>query len=105
MSKFNDYINSLEGKTDLVVVDVVAELNKLHAEESESAVAKVGELDTTIAAKDQEIADAKAEISKQKALNFDLSVQLTANANNNPSGKLSEITGSNITPDDLFESK
>lgn len=102
MGAFDDYITSLDGKNDLDVVDVVKNLAELHKAEIDPVVSKVTSLEETLTAKDQEIVDAQKEITKQKAHNFDLDVQLNATKIDKTPDNESEITGATITPDDLF---
>lgn len=105
MGKVNDYINSLEGQVDLDPIKIAKDLSELHKSEYEPVVAKVEQLTSTIATKDQQIADAQREISEQKALNFDLTMQLPGQdqGDNKPdtvSGK--ESGDPRITVADLF---
>ena len=105
MSKVNDYINSLEGQTDLDPIKIAKDLSELHKSEYEPVVAKVEQLTSTITAKDQQIADAQREISEQKALNFDLTMQLPGQdqGDNKPENASSKESGDpRITGADLF---
>lgn len=105
MSKFEDYINSLEGKDDIVIENVVSELLNIHNEEVGIANAKITELNGTIDGFNSSIAEKDAEIQRVKAKNWDLANQVPATdpenqPNNNGDGK---PDASRITIDDLFE--
>lgn len=102
MGAFEDYINGLEGKEGLDPLQIVKDLSELHNQEYDPVRAKVDQLNATIAEKDQEITNVHSEISRQKALNFDLSLQV-GNRESHAENQPSEITGATITPEDLFK--
>lgn len=102
MGAVEDYINGLEGKDDLDIVKVAADLLRLHNDEMGPVVAKVEQLTDNLNTKDTELVNAQSEITRQKALNFDLATRVPV-TNNQDANNSSEITGSTITPDDLFE--
>lgn len=104
---FDDYINSLEGKTDVDPLAVVRDLRELHTQEIGTREAKISELDSFIAKRDETIADQANEITKQKSKNFDLAMQIPSvtdtqqqNQNNNSDEK---PPGGAIKISDLFK--
>lgn len=105
MGKLDDYINSLEGKDDLTIVDVVSNMLNIHNDEMGIATAKISELEANIADGNTAIADMNAEIQRVKAKNWDLANQVPVeDPNNRPENKGDEKPdASQITIDDLFE--
>lgn len=84
MSKaFDDYINNLEGKSEIDPLEVVRDLRKLHTEELSTREEKITQLDGTIAEKDSSLTAKDEEIRKWKAKNFDLAMQIPSD-NPNP---------------------
>jgi hypothetical protein len=73
MAKFEDYINSLDGRENLDLTEVVAELAKLHIEEvsgvASTSNAKIEQLNAQLTEKDTVVAARDAEISRVKAAN------------------------------------
>lgn len=105
MSKIDDYINGLDGKTDLDPLEIARDLSKLHKDEIEPVEAKVAELNTVIADKDQKLSEAKAETQKFKALNFDLSLQIPSDTRHIDNNNDEKPNGGVITTKDLFSEK
>ena len=109
MGVYEDYVNGLEGKEDLNVLDVVKDLTKLHNEEIGTWDAKVRTQDDAIAARDNTIAEKDREVTRFKAMNLDLTMQIPGGAQsrgdenrnqvdpNTPEGR-----AATITPEDLF---
>lgn len=100
MGAIDDYLNSLEGKENLDPLEVARELHGLHNQEIGTREAKIEELNSTIAERDNAIAESFAELTRQKAKNFDLAMQI-------PGSKPADSTkdepdSSNVTIDDLF---
>lgn len=103
---FDDYINSLEGQTDVDPLAVVRDLRELHTQEISTREEKINQLTGVVAEKDDAIVKKDADISKWKAKNFDL-VQQIPNPNephNSPSNKGDEKPiGSEISIGNLFK--
>ena len=106
MGVFDDYINGLEGKTELDPLTIAADLTRLHNEEVSTRESKIEEQNGIIAERDSSIATMDKEIDRWKAKNYDLSMQVpgaTQPTGNEPHNE-SSIDGSTILPEDLFES-
>ncbi len=103
MGIVDDYISGLEGKENPDLTTVVSDLLKLHNEEVGTRESKINEITATLSERDSEIAARDSEIQKWKAANFDLAMQIPGNQNA-AEEEPTELDGSNITPDDLFES-
>jgi len=101
MGVIDDYLNSLEGQENLDPLEVASKMFELHKEELGPVQAKIEELNGTIAEKDTSIADALSELTKQKAKNFDLAMQVPGARV--PAPNTEERDPSNITIDDLFK--
>lgn len=105
MGKFEDYINSLEGKDDLVIENVVSELLNIHNDEVGLANAKISNLDSKIAENITAIAEKDAEIQRVKSINWDLANQVPIGGNENRSDNDSDDgkpDAAHITIDDLL---
>lgn len=102
MGKVDDFINGLEGKTDLDPTEIAKTLYQLHKEEIEPVSAKVSQLENSLSEKDQEIANAQSEISKQKAMNYDLTMQLPGQELEDDSTAEHKSGNPNVTIADLF---
>ncbi|HWT40081.1 MAG TPA: hypothetical protein VN081_02315 [Dongiaceae bacterium] len=106
MSKFSDYITALEGKEDLDPLKIAADLHSIYTDEIGTRDAKIADQDAAIAEKDTVVATKDEEITRWKARNYDLTMQIPSNQH--PADKTNEneneIDGATITPDNLFES-
>lgn len=107
MDKIQEFLDSLEGKSDLDPVEVARKMSELHVEEVTTRDAKIQELENekvslaeTLTTKDQEIVGWKAK-------NFDLTMQLPGTPVNQSGEQVNESTvdGGTITIDDLFTQK
>lgn len=101
MSKFDDYISTLDGQDNLDPLVIVSKLSELHNEEIGTYVAKIdtqkGEIETQIEAFER----VNNELTKQKADNLDLVMaQQIGTGDNKNTG--AEIVGP-TTIDDLFK--
>lgn len=98
-----DYINSLEGKTELDPLSIARDLRELSTQEISTREAKITELSSTVAEKDTALAAKDSEITTWKAKNFDLAMQI-------PGQQQQEVerdenvkpNGANIQVSDLF---
>jgi hypothetical protein len=112
MGVFSDYLNSLDGKADLNIDDVVKDLTRLHETEIggvnellSSANAKIETQSTELAESITKLSEAQAETSRVKTANYDLIMSQGINNGNEPNPDEDRvIDGSTITPDDLFAS-
>jgi hypothetical protein len=106
MGVYDDYVNGLEGKSDLDVLAVVKDLTKLHNEEISTWDAKVQTQNSLIAERDTALADKENEVVKYKAMNLDLTMQIPGDAQKRtedaPKEDSPEARALTITPDDLF---
>ena len=103
MSKFDDYINGLEGQENIDPLEVASKLHELHNEEIGTSTAKIEELNGTIAERDSVVAERDTEIQKWKAKNFDLAMQIPGQSS--PRVENEPTDNSGISVDDLFKSK
>lgn len=101
MGVIDDYLNSLEGKESLDPLEVAREMHGLHNQEISTREAKIEELTGTIAERDTAIADSLSELTRQKAKNFDLAMQIPGG--NPVDASRHEPDNSGITIDDLFK--
>lgn len=69
---FDDYINKLEGQTEVDPLTIVRDLRGIHTQELSTREAKIQELNGAIAEKDSAITEGEKELLRQKARNFDL---------------------------------
>lgn len=76
MGIVDDYINSLEGKDNLDPLAIARELRELHTQEVETREAAITQLSTEKTGLESTIAEKESEITKWKAKNFDLAMQL-----------------------------
>lgn len=106
MGVFDDYINGLEGKTEIDPLTLAADLTRLHNEEISTREAKIESQTGAIAEKDNSIKAKDLEIDRWKAQNYDLTMQVpgAAQPTGNEPHNENRIDGSTITPEDLFES-
>lgn len=105
MSAFDDYINGLEGKTDVNPLEVASSLLELHNQEIGTHVAKIDQLNGIVAEKDVAYTKLDGELSMQKARNFDLAMQIPGAVNPSAGGpNPTRADGGSITIDDLFQS-
>lgn len=79
MSTFEEYINRLDGQENLDPSKIVADLLGLHTQEIGTREAKIQELNDGIAQRDTSISEREAEITRWKAKNFDLAMQVPTN--------------------------
>jgi hypothetical protein len=105
MSKFSEYIDSLEGKEELDPLKIAADLHDLYTQDVTTRDAKIEELTGTIAERDSAIQLSKDEVTNWKARNFDLAMQIPSNPVN--AGSVldetdTEIDPTTVTIDDLF---
>lgn len=106
MGAFDDYVNDLDGKSDLDIVDVVKNLSNLHKQELSPVEAKIETLNATILAKDDELKSANDAVTKAKAEYYDISMQVPgATSSESSTTDEDELRGSTITTNDLFESR
>ena len=105
MGVFDDYVNGLEGKENLDPLEVVKELHNLHNQEIGTWEASVKTRNETIAERDSQLEAANNEVTKFKAMNLDLTLQLPGSTKGQEEPKNQEIDGLTITPDDLFANK
>jgi ABC-type transporter Mla subunit MlaD len=80
MGKFEDYINSLEGKDNLDPVVIAQTLHELHTTEIATANAQIAELNENVQTFTSTIAEKDQEIQKQMAANWRLANQVPADA-------------------------
>lgn len=101
--KFDEYINSLEGKSDLDPLQIARDLYKIYVDDISTRDAKIDELNGTITERDGAITVAADEIKSWKARNFDLALQIPGHP---ATGKVEDadddIDPSLVTIDDLF---
>ena len=101
MGVIDDYINSLEGQENIDPIEVASTLLGLHNEEIGKREAKIEELTNGIAEKDTLISERESEITKWKAKNFDLAMQIPGAPD--PAHDEREQDNGAITIDDLFK--
>lgn len=100
--KFDEYINSLEGKTDLDPVKIAHDLHDIYTQDVSSRDAKIEELNGTIAEKDSAVTAAQGEIQTWKAKNFDLAMQIPGGSNHEEKQETNVDDDGTLTIDDLF---
>lgn len=76
MSRFDDYINGLEGKENLDPVVIASTLLELHNEEISVFETKINERDGVIAERDTALVESGKQLDKQKLRNYDLALQI-----------------------------
>lgn len=80
MGLFDEYINGLEGRDNIDPLTLVSELHDVHKKELTSELstreAKINQLNQTIQQEQAERAKIAAELERQKAMNFDLALEL-----------------------------
>lgn len=69
---FDEYINSLEGQTEVDPLTIARDLREIHTQELSTREAKITELNGTVAERDGSVSKLSAELTAQKARNFDL---------------------------------
>jgi hypothetical protein len=102
MSAFSDYIDGLEGQTELDPLKIAHDLHNLYEQDVTTRDAKITELTDSIAERDSKITKADADIIAWKAKNFDLVMQLPGAPADESSGAEDEVDPSTLTIDDLF---
>ena len=105
MSKFSEYIDSLEGRDDLDPLKIAQDLHDLYTQDVTTRDAKIEELTGAIAERDSAIQAAADEVTNWKARNFDLALQIPSNPVNNGSvldEDDSAVDPLTVTIDDLF---
>lgn len=103
MSKFNEYISSLDGK-ELDPVVIASTLLELHNEEMGLASSKIASLETDIAGRDGKITELSDSLREQKSINWDLVQRVPAGDKGVDAQTTDdEIDASNATFDDFFE--
>lgn len=104
MSKFDDYINALEGAENLDPLKIAKDLHSIYNEETGIREAKITELMGTVAERDSALTVAASDLQVQKAKNFDLAMQIPAGANTSNSQQSDQDAdnAAEITVDDLF---
>lgn len=104
MGKVEDYINSLDGKENLSVVEVARELLELHNEEVTIREARISSLEQEKDGLASTIAEKDSEITKAKNLAYDYMLQIpaesTGDEGNQPDGEV--VDQKRITLDDAF---
>jgi hypothetical protein len=102
---FDEYINKLEGKSDIDPLAVVRDLRELHTQELGTREAKITELTGSVAEKDTIIIELGQEITVQKAKNYDLVNEIPnpADQNVNHDNDDSKPDPSSIKIADLFK--
>lgn len=109
MSKFDEYISGLEGRTDIDPLEVARDLLGLHNAEISTREAKINQQSGYIAERDETIKNRETDIANLKASNYDLTLMIPAAVNDTnvetPTGADDRgIDSATITLDDLFES-
>jgi hypothetical protein len=106
MPTFEEYINSLEGQTDVDPLRIARDLNAIYNDEIGIRDAKITELTGTITERDGALTVAADDLRAQKAKNFDLAMQIPSGTNlpTDTSVGESEVDPSTVTIDDLFVS-
>lgn len=100
---FDDYISKLEGQSEINPLIVTRDLHQIYEHDVTTRDAKIAAQNDLIAARDQELISAQAEISKWKTMNFDLTLQLPVNHGNAPRPSEDETKPPGMTTlDDLF---
>lgn len=98
-----EYINNLEGKSDLNPQQIVQDLLGLHNTEISTREAKISELKDTVAQRDSAITEKDGEIQKWKAQNFDLATQVAGGNVKKPQiDENGKPSGDAIRVSDLF---
>lgn len=99
-----EYINSLEGKADLDPLAIARDLRELHMQEISTREATIEKLTGDVAAKDNTITERDSEITKWKAKNFELAMQIPDSNNPQENTRQEDVKpgGSNIQVSDLF---
>lgn len=69
---FDEYINSLEGQTEVDPLTIARDLRDIHTQELSTREAKITELNGAVAERDGSVTKLSAELTAQKARNFDL---------------------------------
>lgn len=103
---FDEYINNLEGQSNIDPLEVVRDLRKLHTQEIGTREAKIEELNGSVAERDTTLSAKDDEIKKWKAKNFDLAMQIpdTKNIPGNQPVDDSKPDAGTIKIADLFKS-
>lgn len=103
MGAFDDYITGLEGKDNVDPLEIAKELNSIHMQELGIREAKIETLNNSIAEKDTKIGTLTSEVTRQKAINFDLVGQVPVeDESKNTTNSDSKPDGGSIQISDLF---
>lgn len=104
MPTFDEYINSLEGKGDIDPLAVARDLHELHTHEVTTREAKIEQLNGSIAEKDAAISARDQEVTKYKAMNLDLVMQIPGNQTHDDPAPVEgeKPSGASIKISDLF---
>ena len=102
MGEIEDYINGLEGQENPDLQKVVSDLLGLHNKEMETREAKISSLNDEVAQGKNLIANRDVEITKWKAQNFDLAMQVSGDNSQKPRVEGEPIAGDSIRISDLF---
>lgn len=102
MGAVDDYINGLEGQESLDPLKIASELHALHNQEIGTREAKINELSGVITDKDTVISKGVTELERQKAKNFDLSMQIPGATASDAGANTDSPTGGSIKIADLF---
>lgn len=76
MGSVDDYISSLEGKENLDPIEVARKLHELHNEELSTREAAISQISTEKETLASTVAEKESEITKWKAKNFELAMQI-----------------------------
>ena len=102
MGAIEDYINGLEGQENPDLQKVVSDLLGLHNQEMETREAKITSLNDEVAQGKSLIANRDVEITKWKAQNFDLAMQVSGDNRQKPRVEGEPIAGDSIRISYLF---
>lgn len=103
MGIIEDYLNSLEGKSDLNPLEVAREMHELHNQEIGTRDAKITELTEANTEAQNKIIKRDEEITRQKARNYDLAMQIPADNRPEPTPENDgKPDGGSIKIADLF---
>lgn len=102
MGAFDEYISGLEGKDNIDPLELARELNTIHEQELEIREAKIETLNNSIAERDTKIGNLTSEVTRQKAINFDLVGQVPVEGEPNNVNSGEKPDGGSIQISDLF---
>ena len=109
MGALEDYIKGLEGRSDFDFTEVVTEMARLHNEEvahvASTSTAKIEQLNEQLSEKETAIAARDNELAKAKAANWDLVNRIPVANEETPSDNDEGVIDQHrITLDDAFTS-